>query len=174
MAEPAAREWPAALSAAQQRAATGRIESADSLLAAFAVRYPGTAEGTESLFWRAAFELDPTNRVGSSASALALLDAYISTAPTGAHRTEAMILRRITGRVDELTRLAASAMSTAQDASAAAANANARAAEGKPDVSPKPADAAAQDAEIKRLRDELAKANAELERIRRRLAQPPD
>jgi hypothetical protein len=29
------------------------------------------------------------------------------------------------------------------------------------------------DAEIKRLKDELAKANAELERIRRRLAQPP-
>ena len=31
----------------------------------------------------------------------------------------------------------------------------------------------AADAEIKRLKDELAKANAELERIRRRLAQPP-
>jgi hypothetical protein len=29
------------------------------------------------------------------------------------------------------------------------------------------------DAEIKRLRDELAKANAELERIKKRLAQPP-
>ena len=35
-------------------------------------------------------------------------------------------------------------------------------------VVPSPADA-----EIKRLRDELAKANAELERIRRRLSQPP-
>jgi hypothetical protein len=31
----------------------------------------------------------------------------------------------------------------------------------------------ASDVEIKRLKDELAKANAELERIRRRLAQPP-
>jgi hypothetical protein len=35
------------------------------------------------------------------------------------------------------------------------------------------ADPAAAEAEIKRLKDELAKANAELERIRRRLAQPP-
>jgi len=39
---------------------------------------------------------------------------------------------------------------------------------------PKPAmDPAAAEAEIKRLKDELAKATAELERIRKRLAPPP-
>ncbi|HEX7019924.1 MAG TPA: hypothetical protein VF159_07945 [Gemmatimonadaceae bacterium] len=171
MAEPATRAWPAALSLAQKRAADGRIESADSLLATFAVRYPGTSEADESLFWRAVLELDPTNHVATNTGALSLLDAYLSKAPGGEHRTEAVTLRRLSGHLESLTKLAASAMSNAQDANAAAANANARVAEAKTEA--KPPDTSSQDAEIKRLRDELAKANAELERIRRRLAQPP-
>ena len=62
-------------------------------------------------------------------------------------------------------------MTRAQDAKDVAANA--KVAEARADAT-RPTDAAAQDAEIKRLRDELAKANAELERIRRRLTQPPN
>lgn len=172
--EPAARSWPATLDLARQRAAQGRIESADSILAVFAVRFPGTPEATESLYWRAIMELDPTNRVATTPGGLSLLDAYLREAPMGAHRTEAVSLRRIGGRIENLTNLAASAMAHAENASVAVANANARAAEAKAEVIVKPApEQTSQDGEIKRLREELAKANAELERIRRRLAQPP-
>jgi hypothetical protein len=73
----------------------------------------------------------------------------------------------------ELNKLAATALADAHDTTTAPkpSAADARA-ETKPavagDVAPTPADI-----EIKRLKDELARANAELERIRRRLAQPP-
>jgi hypothetical protein len=74
--------------------------------------------------------------------------------------------------MDELNKLAATALADARDTTARAATPDSRA-DNRPPVAgdvvlPSPADA-----EIKRLKDELAKANAELERIRRRLAQPP-
>lgn len=172
MVEPAERNWPVTLAAARRRVSEGRVGAADTLLANFAVEYPGTPEATESIFWRGVMELDPTNHTATTAHALSLLDTYISQAPDGEHKLEAVTLRRVAGQLEGLTKLAAAAMTHAEDANAAVANANARAAEARADAA-KPTDTSSQDAEIKRLRDELAKANAELERIRRRLAQPP-
>ncbi len=143
------------------------------MLAGFATRYPTSDEALEASYWRALFELDPSNRAESVSGSMALLDAYLADTRPREHVLEATALRRVAGQLDALNRLAASAIAQAKDANAAAAIARALS-----DARIEPPRAAAEststaDAEIKRLKDELAKANAELERIRRRLAQPP-
>ena len=165
------RAWPATLAIAQAYAGRGEFGAADSALTGFAARYPGSEEALESAYWRAVYKLDPSNRDLSLETAIASLDTYLADTRPHQHTSEARTLRRIAGELDRLNRLAGNALAQQiKDVSAAPA---ARAANEPRTDAPKPAaDSAAQD-EIKRLREELAKANAELERIRRRLAQPP-
>jgi hypothetical protein len=169
---PSSRAWPPALSLAQAYAARGEFAAADSALAEFAARYPGTPEALETAYWRAVYRLDPSNRDLSVESSMALLDAYLADTRPHQHGAEARTLRRIAGELDRLNRLAGNAL--AQQAKDATSTPSTRvgAAEPRPEGTRTAPDTAAQD-EIRRLRDELAKANAELERIRRRLAQPP-
>ncbi len=168
------RDWDNTMLLAHVRVAEGKFEAADSILASFATQYPGTREATETAYWRALFDLDPSNHVASFPSAMASLDAYLAETRPREHAAEAATLRRIAGHMEALNKLAATALASAKDTSAAARAAiiDPRAEARLPvagDVTvPTPADL-----EIKRLKDELAKANAELERIRRRLAQPP-
>jgi hypothetical protein len=168
-----ARAWPGALARAQRSAARGEFDAADSTLADYATRYPTSDDALEASYWRALFALDPSNRKQSVSGAIASLDSYLADTRHREHVLEATMLRRVAGELDALTRLAASAIAQVKDANTAAAIARALA-----DARIEPAKAAAEstsatDAEIKRLKDELAKANAELDRIRRRLAQPP-
>jgi len=146
------REWAEVLDLAQRRAAEGRFDAADSVLAVFASRYAGTREALETSYWRALYKLDPTNRAQSVATALVFLDAYVADDRPRDHASEAVSLRRLVGQVEAL----------AKSGGAVAQKEQTRGGE-----------TTATDAEVKRLRDELAKANAELERIRRRLMQPP-
>jgi hypothetical protein len=172
----AADDWPPTLGMAETRAMRGDFDGADSLLAAFAVRYPGTDEALETAYWRALFKMDPSNKNGSVTTAVASLDGYLAAERRRAHLTEATTLRRAAAQIAELNKLAASAMSQVRDARTSAANANAAAADAK-DVAraatAEPTASPDSQAEIKRLKDELAKANAELDRIRKRLTQPP-
>jgi hypothetical protein len=163
------REWDNTLLLARVRAGEGKFAEADTLLAHFAVRYSETHEALETAYWRALFDLDPSNHVASFSSAIASLDAYLADRHPREHTAEAATLRRIAGHMDELNKLAATALAEARDTVARPG------ADSRPEARPigdggfpTPADA-----EIKRLKDELAKANAELDRIRRRLAQPP-
>jgi hypothetical protein len=168
------RDWDSTLLLARVRAAEGKFDVADSMLARFAAQYPGTREAVETKYWRALFDLDPSNHTASFPTAMASLDGYLSDKQPREHGPEAATLRRIAGHMEALNKLAATALAEPRDTSAAArvTAADPRAEAKAPvagDVSlPTPADV-----EIKRLKDELAKANAELERIRRRLAQPP-
>ena len=170
-----ARNWPSTLSSAQHSAARGEFDAADTTLAEFARRYPTSREALETSYWRAVYALDPSNRAESIPGAISSLDAYLADTRPRDHVLEATTLRRVAGQLDALNRIAANAIAQAKDANAAAAIARALS-DSRIDTSrPGSSDAAptAADAEIKRLKDELAKANAELERIRRRLAQPP-
>jgi hypothetical protein len=173
----ASNDWAPTLSMAQTRAMSGDFDGADSLLAAFAAQHPGTDQALETAYWRALFKMDPTNKSGSVTTAVATLDGYLSTERPRAHLTEATTLRRAAAQIGELNKLAANAMSQARDAKASAANANAAAADAKdvarPPATAEPGPSPDALAEIKRLKDELAKANSELERIRKRLTQPP-
>jgi hypothetical protein len=154
---------------AQQRAADGRLAAADSTLANFAAQYPGTPEALETAYWRALYRIDPSSPQVSITTAMASLDAYLADPRPRQHVSEATILRRVAGQLDGLTKQTASAMAQAKDANAVAANAKAQAADAKAGAEAP----VAADVEIKRLKDELAKANAELDRIRKRLSQPP-
>ena len=115
--------------------------------------------------------MDPANPKDTLAMAIALFDSYLSDSRNRDHIAEARTMRRVAAQLEGLTRVVENAVSEAREASntaanakAQAANANARAEAAKTEPS--------SDAEIKRLKDELAKANAELERIRKRLTQP--
>jgi hypothetical protein len=162
------REWPMILATAQARVSEGKFDAADSLLAGFAARYPATSEGLEATYWRALELLDPANPQGSVTDAISSLDAYLADPRAHEHLHEAAAVRRVAAHIDELSKLASSAPALPKDA-------NTIAARPQPTVdATKPIDTQAYaDAEIKRLRDELAKATAELERIKKRLAQPP-
>lgn len=169
--------WSDALVGAQARAAKGDFDGADSALAAYATSHPGSNEALETTFWRALFKLDPSNRSASPTQAVASLDGYLSDPRPKQHGSEALTLRRAGAQLEGLNKMAANASSQAANATNAATNAKAAAADAKDAA--KAADAAAsaavdaKDTEIKRLKDELAKANAELDRIKKRLSQPP-
>jgi hypothetical protein len=168
------KSWPASLAAVQSSAGQGNFDAADSLLADFATRYPGTPEAAETAYWRALLRMDPTNPHQSLSGAMAGLDGYLTDTRPRRHVTEATTIRRAAAQLDGLNKLAATAVAQAKDASITAKDAKAQAADAAAAAAAKATDVPpSADAEIKRLKDELAKANAELDRIRKRLAQPP-
>ncbi len=121
-------------------------------------------QASESLYWSAVSQLDAANRQGSLDSALALLDSYLATALPQEHRAEALVLRQLARDAQQLARVQA-------------ALARGTYAETKPSTDTRPqteTKGVVRDEElvkeVQRLKEELAKANEELERIRKRLA----
>jgi hypothetical protein len=170
--------WPMALTTARNRAATGNFDGADSTLAQFSRTYPGAPHSLEALYWRALFKMDPANRTASLPSAMTSLDAYLADPRPRDHVPEATTLRRVAQQLDGMNKVAVIALEKVKDAQATAATANAAAANAKDvarDATAKAADATASATsadEVKHLKDELAKATAELDRIRKRLSAP--
>jgi hypothetical protein len=145
-------EWTASLAQADREVLASRFGVADRVLADFAERYPNTNESYDALFWRALYKLDPTNATATPRDAAALLDTYLAASLAVPHRGAATTLRRIAGALDK------------SGTAAVASTANAS--------TPTTATDKSRDEELARLKDELAKANAELERIKRRVATP--
>lgn len=148
--------WPAALATVQELVANGRHAEADSALAAFSATHLGTSESTEALYWRALVRLDPANAGATPRDALAAIDAYLAGGASLPHYQEALVLRRTASLLDGARRVPAL--------------------EGPDTTSialPVPPERlrATQDT-VRALREELARTQAELERIRRRLRPP--
>ncbi|MEP6730221.1 MAG: hypothetical protein ABJE10_06275 [bacterium] len=141
---------------AAQEANAGRYGVADKILADYSARSPSTPEAADALYWRALYKLDPANSGASPHESIVLLDSYLGSAAVP-RKSEALMLRRVAAGIEART-------------AAAAASALSPIVPTKSDA-PRPEDKAKDD-EIQRLKEELAKANAELERIKRRLAQP--
>lgn len=146
----ASSEWQATMAQSSQDASAGRYQAAERVLADFAARYPASNEATESMFWRALYKLDPGNTAAAPRDAMVLLDGYAQ-APQAHHRGEGVVLRRVAATLDARVVAAVTAPPVAALA--------------------RPEDKA-KDEELLRLKDELAKTTAELERIKRRLASP--
>ena len=164
-----AQQWTSDLASTRRIAADGRFDVADSMLGNYALKHPGSVEALETAYWRAMLKMDPANPHPSLVSAMALLDGYLSDVRPHEHAVEAATLRRLAAQLDVLNRLTA-------NMAVASRGAVDPLSQGKTPGSASSTaavDQAANDAELKRLKDELAKANAELDRIRKRLATPP-
>lgn len=135
----------------------------------------------EALYRRALVYLDPSNERGSIDSAAVLLDRYLAANATRAHVPEALALRRLIDAAQELARVEVVLHQSLVEVRRA--EDEKREADDKRDTVTKrdtarrapqsharPSAEAAR--EIQRLREELREANAELERIRKRLATP--
>ena len=153
--EQSEREWVSTFTEAHRRAAQGRPASADSLLERFARDFPRSNEATETLYWRALFRLDPANASARPSDATELLDAYLAASTPTTHLVEAQALRRTAKALDSLQRALVVTRAVADSAAALAAR-----------------PAAENPEEVQKLKEELAKTQAELDRIKRRLASP--
>lgn len=153
-----AERWRVVVALADQHVEAGRYAEADRLLAEFGQSSIGTPEAPEATFYRALYRLDPANPAASAPEAIALIDTFLAMRIVSPHRTDAVALRRIALALAAKPEVVT--VTVPRDATAVA-------------PAPQPrADTAAKDEEIAKLRDELARANAELGRIRRRVATP--
>ena len=138
-----------AIETARLRVEAGDYPGADRILADYALRNQGTPDAREISFWRAMYIVDPANRTASVAQGIRALDIYLSSEGAIWYRPQAEVLRR--------TALVLQSVRQAQVA---------RQVNGRDTVF------ISREEEIAALRDQLAKANAELERIKKRLANP--
>jgi hypothetical protein len=150
----------ASLLQAEREVSSSRFGVADRVLVDFAEGHPNTPEAVETAYWRALFMLDPANQTASRRDAIAMLDSYLNAPVAVLHRGAATTLRRIAAALDRPVPVAAAN---------APSPAPSQRAEPKADTK---AEDKSRDEEVQRLKEELAKANAELERIKKRVAQP--
>jgi hypothetical protein len=153
------REWPSTLSQARRLAATGEPYAADSLLMRFEARHPSSSKAIETAYWRALIRLDPQYGSAGAADALPLLDRYLAGGGKREHREEASALMRVADLVNRLN--------TQLTATTARANMSG----GTSPPAATSLSAAEAESEVRKLKEGLAKANDELERIKKRLAE---
>ncbi|HET7189393.1 MAG TPA: hypothetical protein VFI52_14685 [Gemmatimonadaceae bacterium] len=150
----------ASLQQAEREVVSSRFGVADRMLADFALGHPNTPEAVETAYWRALFMLDPANQTASRRDAIAMLDSYLNAPVIVMHRGSAAALRRIAAALDRPVPVAAANPPSPAPSPRAEPKADTK------------AEDKSRDEEVQRLKEELAKANAELERIKKRVAQP--
>ena len=116
------------------------------------------AADPDSLYWKAVAHLDAANTNGSTDSAVHFLNLYLGNGTVQKHRVEALTFRQLARDAQLLARVQAALSQQKTDTVRIRTAAPSRDEELVK--------------EVQRLKDELAKANAELERIKKRLAQP--
>jgi hypothetical protein len=154
---PAPEAWARASAIAAAEIGAGSYAAADRMLADFAAQYPRTSEALSATVRRALYKSDPANQAATPREATALLDSALAMPLDSAGRADALAMRRISTALERAAALAASANVGSP---------------GSADSESKSDDAKSSSDEVQRLRNELAKANAELERIKKRVAQP--
>lgn len=163
-----AREWNATLAQARVAADSGRYAVAEHELSQYALQHPGSDGARESLYWRALFQMGMTADSVAPRRAVATLEQYL-TMPEAERRTEAAVMLTVAKDHAALARESAAKEREIAEIRAALGRAQERpvAAAGTPD---QPASDRGLAQEVERLKSELSRANAELERIRKRLA----
>jgi hypothetical protein len=141
--------FDATVSAASKRVDDGDYQGADRILADYALKTKGTADAAEISFFRALYMVDPKNKTSSMDAGIRALNIYLNTNGARKYRTEAEILKRTAQTVQSLRTVSTG-----------------------PKVIGRDTVFVTREDEIASLRDQLAKANAELERIKKRLANP--
>jgi hypothetical protein len=161
---PAQSDFERTLYFARRNVDADNYWAADRVLDEFVRTHPDTREAREIAFWKAAYMVDPANNRGSLSGGIVALDSYLAADSTGWYRTEAMVLRRT----------AALAQGSSGQAAVGVAAAPAPGTTDTVVVVSR-----SRDEEIASLREqlgknkeELAKVTAELDRIKKRLANP--
>ncbi|HET7552427.1 MAG TPA: hypothetical protein VFK04_14150 [Gemmatimonadaceae bacterium] len=154
----AAGEWIDVLGSAKEAAAEGRYSDADRALQDFMLAYAGAPEAREAAYWRAVLTLDPANRGGDTRNAEKQLEEYLADTASTLHRTEALALNRLAAVIDSLGRTHRISISSSDAARAEQAE---RADQREAELQK----------EIQRLKEQLDKTTAELERIKKRLSE---
>jgi hypothetical protein len=161
---PVQSDWTVAMTHARQNVDAGNYYAADKILDEFVRTHPGTAEAREIGFWKAAYLIDPANERGSLDGGIAALDAYLAADSAGVYREQAIVLRRTAAVAQGIASAPRAGLDTLQ--------------------TPAVKDTVvvvskSRDEQIAMLKDQLAKskedlakANAELDRIKKRLANP--
>ena len=140
--------FDATVAAAEKRAEAGDYTGADRILSDYAVKSRGTQDATEISFFRALYMIDPQNKASSMEEGIRALNIYLNSGAKK-YRGEALILKRTAQTVMSLRTVAVT-----------------------PKVVGRDTVYVTREDEIAALRDQLAKANAELDRIKKRLANP--
>ncbi len=144
---PAEPPWIGTLAAVRAAVDSGRFAAADTILASFEQTQAGTSDVNESAFWRAMLRADPRNPAFTPADARAALEGYL-TLEGAQRRTEAGVMLRLLALSDSIR-----TVHVGQRAAAAA-------------------EIRSRDEELQKLRDDFARTQAELDRIKRRLGAP--
>jgi hypothetical protein len=139
--------WVATSAAVRAAVDAGQFSTADSILAAFERTEPESPDASESAFWRAMLRADPRNPAFAPADARAAVERYLSSS-NPRRRAEATVMLHLLALSDSLR--------TVQAAQRSAVEARDR----------------ARDDEVQKLRDDLQRTQAELDRIKRRLGPP--
>jgi hypothetical protein len=160
-------DWEHTLENARRNVAARHYFAADKLLDEFVRVHPGTREAKEAAFWKAVYLVDPANPGGSLTTGISGLDSYLaSTDSTGWYYDQALVLRR--------TAVAAEGVSAMASTTSARGSTPPEVVKDTVLVVSKSRDeeiAALKD-QLAKSKDDLAKANAELDRIKKRLANP--
>ena len=139
--------WPRTVAAVRAAVDSEQFSRADSILAAFERAERDSPDVAESAFWRAMLRADPRNPAFEPQEARRGIEVYLA-APDPRRRTEAVVMLKLLELSDSLRAAQATQRSAAE------------------------ARDHAQEEEIQKLRDDLQRTQAELERIKRRLASP--
>lgn len=95
-AQPSAwRDWMVTTTAVDRLLADGRVDRADSTLAEFQRRWPGTPESEEGAWWRLLRQAEKAEDSTSTSELVVRIDSLLTAAPASTHRGELMLLRRV-------------------------------------------------------------------------------
>jgi hypothetical protein len=134
---------------ASKRVETGDYTGADRVLSEFALSHKGTPEANEIAFWRALYMVDPSNKNASIAEGIRAMDIYLANPNSKMYRAQGQAIKRVAVLTQSL-----------------------RAQQAQTKVVGRDTVFVTREDEITALKDQLAKANAELDRIKKRLANP--
>ena len=162
---PLPSNWNQTLYYARRDVEAGNYYAADKILDEFVRTHPATLEAREIGFWKAAYLIDPANERGSLSGGIAALDAYLAADSAGLYREQATVLRRtaaVAQGIANAPRTAAVGTLPTPVVKDTAILAN----------KSRDEQIALLKDQLAKSKDDLAKANAELDRIKKRLANP--
>ena len=142
-------EFAAVIEQARLKVEAGDYPAADRILSDYALRHQGTQEAREVSFWRAMYIVDPANRTASVEQGIKALEIYLQSEGAIWYRPQAEVLRREALVLQSVRQVPVPKQVNGRDTVFIS-----------------------REEETAALRDQLAKANAELERIKKRLANP--